>query len=502
MTERTRSVSKTTTALGVMLALLAIPYASPKLSRFRIARAPWDHAAAETAAPAAPTAKTELTQGETQLKASKNEANVTNALPEAPAPGPALDAKALAKTKGSIAVEDETGKALDAFYASLARTRAKKAGAVTRVMHYGDSVITSDYVSGTMRRKMQAEYGDAGHGFLLVANPWEWYFHNDVAHGAAEGWSSSRITGPTTKDGLYGLGGVTFTGSPGASAWFGTAERGSYGKKVSRFDIYYLEAPNGGEVEVKVGTTVERFSTKGEGDEKVSRVKSYAVEDGEAKLTLRTTAGNPRLFGVAMERDEPGVVYDALGANGARAELWGGMNAAHWGEQMALRKPALVILQYGTNESEAPGLPNDYEKTLGAVVEKIKAASPKASILIASPLDRAETSESSGMRTKPIIKRLVNAQKNVAKEHGVAFWNTFEAMGGEGSMAKWAKNGLGGGDLTHPTPAGAEVIGKLLFEALSTGFEAWASTHPGAAEADAGAAAPPPAQAAVEAGAP
>lgn len=487
MTEQTRSVSKTTMALGVMLALLAVPYASPKLARFRIARAPWDHSApAEVATATTPTSKTELTQGETQLKASKNEATVTNALPDTPQvnAGPALDAKLLAKTKGSIAVEDETGKALDAFYASLAKTKAKQPGAVTRIMHYGDSVITSDYVSGTMRRKMQAEFGDAGHGFLLVANPWEWYFHNDVAHGAAEGWSSSRITGPTAKDGMYGVGGVTFTGSPGASAWFATAERGNYGKKVSRFDIYYLETPNGGEVEVKVGTTTERFSTKGpaegKSDDKVSRVRSYSVEDGEAKLTLRTTAGNPRLFGVAMERDEPGVVYDALGANGARAELWGGMNAAHWGEQMALRKPALVVLQYGTNESEAPGLPNDYEKTLGAVVEKIKAAAPNASILIASPLDRAENSESSGMRTKPIIKRLVNAQKNVAKEHGVAFWNTFEAMGGEGSMAKWFKNGLGGGDLTHPTPAGAEVIGKLFYESLSTGFEAWLSAHPDA----------------------
>lgn len=482
MTE-TKSVSKTTIALGVMTALLAVPYATPKLARFRIARAPWAHEApAEVATTTGPSSAASLTQGETQLKASKNEATVTNALPDTPAAAaaPAIDAKALAKTKGSIAVEDETGKALDAFYGALAKTKAKHAGAITRILHYGDSVITSDYVSGTMRRKMQAEYGDAGHGFLLVANPWEWYFHNDVSHGAAEGWSSSRITGPTTKDGLYGIGGVTFTGSPGASAWFSTAEKGTYGKKVSRFDIYYLETPTGGELEVKVGTTTERFSTKGDTDAKVSRIKSYAVEDGEAKLSLRTTAGNPRLFGVALERDEPGVVYDALGANGARAELWGGMNAAHWGEQMALRKPALVVLQYGTNESEAPGLPNDYEKTLGAVVDKIKEGSPSTSILIASPLDRAETSESSGMRTKPIIKRLVAAQKNVAKDHGVAFWNTFEAMGGEGSMAKWSKNGLGGGDLTHPTPAGAEVIGKLLYESLSTGFEAWLSTHPNA----------------------
>ena len=467
---------KTSIAVGVMISLLAVPYASPSLARYRIARAPWDHsvAPAELAA-ATQTSAPQLTQGETTLKASKNEATVTNALPDAPV-AKALDPQALAKTKGSLAVEDATGHALDAFYTSLAKTRAKQPGAVTRILHYGDSVITSDYVSGTMRRKLQADLGDGGHGFILVANPWEWYFHNDVAHGVGEGWSSSRITGPTTRDGMYGLGGVTFTGTPGANAFFGTSEKTSFGKKVSRFDVYYLETEGGGEVEAKIGTTVEKFTTKGA--DKVSKVKSFTVPDGEAKLSLRVLTGSPRLFGVALERDQPGVVYDALGANGARAELLGSINGAHWGEQMALRKPALIVLQYGTNESEAPGLAGNYEKTLSAVVATLKTAAPNASILIASPLDRAETAEGGGLRTKPIIKKLVEAQRHVAKESGVAFWNTFEAMGGEGSMAKWMKTGLGGGDFTHPTPQGAEVIGDLFSKSLQTGLEAWLSAHP------------------------
>ena len=75
--------------------------------------------------------------------------------------------------------------------------------------------------------------------------------------------------------------------------------------------------------------------------------------------------------------------------------------------------------------------------------------------------------------------RLVAAQRNVAKQSGVAFWSTYEAMGGEGSMAKWVNKGLAGGDLTHPTPRGAEVLGDLFYESITTGFDAWASRHPG-----------------------
>ena len=475
---------KTSIAIGVMLGLLAVPYATPRLARFRVVPAPWDKPdiaadAAEMAAAASPSPAP--TEGETVLEASKNEATVTNALPESPAFAQPAAAN-IAKSKGSIAIEDPSGHALDKFYARLLRTKKKEAGAITRMLHYGDSVLTSDYISGTMRRKMQAEFGDAGHGFILAAKPWDWYFHNDIVQGASAGWSSSRITGPFNADLKYGLGGVSFTGSPGARSWYGTSAGQTYGKKVSRFDVYYLETPTGGEVELKADGKSEKFTTKG--DSKASRVKSFAVPDGEARMHLKVLSGSPRIFGVALERDVPGVVYDSLGANGGRGELLGAMDAGHWKEQMDLRDPALVMLHYGTNESETGMASREaYEKTLRAVIEKVKSAAPKASVLVVAPLDRAEKNAAGAMHTKPIIKKLVECQKKVAGEAGVGFWNTYEAMGGEGTMATWVRKGLAGSDLTHPSPQGAEILGDLLYKAITSGFEAW--------QASKGAVAPP-----------
>lgn len=468
-------LGKTSAAIGVMLVLLAIPYTTGKLQRFRVARAPWqkediagESEVARTVAAPAPT------QGEARLEASKNEGTVTNALPETPALAKPTAAD-IAKAKGSVAIEDASNHALDLFYGRLAKTKDKVEGAVTRIEHYGDSVITSDYISGTMRRKMQAEFGDAGHGFILIAKPWDWYFHNDVVQGAGDGWSSSRITGPWSGDKMYGLGGVSFIGQPGAVAWYGTAKGETFGKKVSRFDVYYEETPNGGDVSLSCDGKSETFSTKG--PEKVSKLHSLSVADGEHKMTLRVVSGQPRMFGVALERDVPGVVYDALGANGGKGEYLGNMDAEHWKQQMELRDPALVILQYGTNESEAGMADREvYEKTLRNLIEKLKSAvAGRASILVVAPLDRAEKSSSGDLRTKPVIKKLVDAQKKVAGEAGVAFWNTYEAMGGEGSMATWVKRGLAGSDLTHPSPAGGEVLGDLLFKAITSGFEAWSS---------------------------
>ena len=475
-------LGKTSLALAIMGAVLAVPYASRELRTFRVVDAPWDHTdaaaaagAAENRAPAAAP-----TVGETTLSASSNEGTVTNALPQ-DGKKEELDPAVLAKTVGSLAVEDPTGHALDVFYAHLAKTLKKEPGAITRVLHYGDSLITSDFISGTMRRKMQARFGDAGHGFILIANGWEWYFHNDVLHSASDGWIANRITGPLVGDGIYGLGGVSFKAGAGSSATFATKDpaKSEFGTKVSRFDIYYLEHPAGGDVALYVrGKPPEKLSTRG--PKKISRVQSVEVPDGAGELTIRA-AGDARLFGVALERDVPGVVYDALGANGARVRLLEYINADHWAEQMALRKPALIILQYGTNET-AWGFDDSYEQTLSSVVEKVKAAAPEASILIASPLDRAERGKGGALETMPVIQKLVETQRKVASDQKVAFWNTFQAMGGKGSMGRWVKANpqLAGWDLMHPTPAGAEVIGDMLYKALTTGYQAYASTHPDA----------------------
>jgi lysophospholipase L1-like esterase len=469
-------LGKTSRTLLVMIAALAVPYATPRLRPLRVVPAPWDDAVV-TEAPPVETAPTPAPPSsvEQALPASENTPTIHNALPdESHATLPELDPD-VAATLRTTPIEDPGGHALDWFFEHLAATDRKEPHAVTRILHYGDSTIASDYVSGTMRRRLQARFGDAGHGFILIANPWEWYFHNDVLHSSDGEWKASRLAGPITPDGMYGLGGVSFTSYGGGVAWFGAATRGDYGRKVSRYDVYYLEQPAGGEVEVAVrGSPAERFSTRG--PSKASRVHTVVSDDGESKLSVRAIGGGPvRLFGVALERDEPGVVYDALGSHAAMAVYWQRQDPAHWKDQLALRQPALVVFQYGTNESDLWKLDRDeYEHALAGLVDELREASG-ASVLVVSPLDRAEVSKAGKLVTKQVILDLVAIQRRVALSHGAAFWDTFSAMGGSGSMARWYKTRpqLGGGDLTHPTPRGAEVVGDMLSDALVTAYQRW-----------------------------
>jgi lysophospholipase L1-like esterase len=156
------------------------------------------------------------------------------------------------------------------------------------------------------------------------------------------------------------------------------------------------------------------------------------------------------------------------------AVYWQRQDAGHWKDQLALRKPALVVFQYGTNESDLWKLDRDeYEHALARLVDELREASG-ASVLVVAPLDRAEQ-KGTKLVTKQVILDLVAIQRRVALSHGAAFWDTFSAMGGSGSMGRWYKTRpqLGGGDLTHPTPRGAEVVGDMLSNALVSAYQRW-----------------------------
>lgn len=361
------------------------------------------------------------------------------------------------------------------FYRALRASAAEHPGAITRITYFGDSLVASDYVTGTLRRLLQKQFGDAGHGFVLMADAWPSYFHNDIFRFASRGFKVSRVVGPYLKDGLYGLGGVSFEAPPGVRARFGTAEEGNYGRNVSLFQLSYLEQPHGGSLQLNVDG--EPFATVDtEGPEKRVAFFDVKVPDGEHMLEVVTAGGMTRTFGVILEREKPGVVLDAVGIQGARIRFLDKQDDEHWAQLLQQRKSDLLVYQFGANES-GDGFAysmEDYDKTMRAVLEQGQRALPEAGCLVLAAMDRARK-ENDVLVTVPIIPHIVKQQEKTARAVGCAFWNTYEAMGGRGSMAKWQRRGLGQADLTHPSGYGAQVLGNWVYQALMQGYNDWTS---------------------------
>jgi lysophospholipase L1-like esterase len=233
-----------------------------------------------------------------------------------------------------------------------------------------------------------------------------------------------------------------------------------------------MKQPGGGSLRVLGdGETLGEIDTAG--DEKTAEVAVLESPASVHSLELKVLQAPVRLFGVVAEKNVPGVVYDTLGLNGASVTVLSHiMNAQHFTDELRRRRPDLVIVNYGTNEADfAAFIDHGYEKELREAIRRIRAALPEASILLMSPMDRGQHAGSE-IETMPTIPRLVEIQSRVARDTGCGFFDTFHAMGGEGTMAHWYndKPRLVSADLIHPFPAGGKQIAVIFARELASGL--------------------------------
>jgi lysophospholipase L1-like esterase len=372
----------------------------------------------------------------------------------------------------------ENAAALSTFYEALRRSAQGEPGAITRVAHYGDSAVAADEITGTARRKLQTRFGDAGHGFMLTARGAMFYGHRDVAHHESSGWELASIVRRSLRSGHYGYGGVVASGGAGEYTSFGTVDSGPIGHSVSRFELFYQRFAAGGELRLSVdgnaGTSVNTRAASPE-----DAWETIRVPDGEHSLLVRAR-GDVRLYGVSQERDNPGVVYDSLGLVGARADRLLDANPRHMSAQIAHRDPHLLVLGFGGNEAGNDWLDAErYERDLIKVVKLMRAGKPGMSCLMFGPLDQGQRNARGDIVTLKALPTIVEVQRRVALAQDCAFFDTFQAMGGSGSVARWyrARPRLFSPDFRHATPDGYAQIGRQYYEALLKGFADYLAKH-------------------------
>lgn len=370
----------------------------------------------------------------------------------------------------ALPIEDPSGVALDALHEALAR--AGRGEGQARLLFFGASHVASDLFTGEVRRRLQARYGDAGHGFVLPAKPWKYYRHADVNLDQGRGWTGHRIRVSDTDIEPLGLAGAAVETSRRTRARVRTTTDSPVGRAVSRFEVWYLGQPGGGTMDILVdGRRVAREDTNA--DRWSAGYVVLPVEDGPHELEIRPRGdGAVRLFGVLMARDAPGVVVDTLGINGARARyqlLW---EPAIFAEHLARRAPHLVVLAYGTNESgDKPEIRSiaSYEADLRRVVARVRSTVPRASCVLIGPSDRpVRLPDDGGWAHRPRTDAVVEVQRRVSRELGCGFFDLVAYSGGPLSMVRWAAVDppYGAPDHIHFTRRAYKRLGEVFTAAL------------------------------------
>lgn len=384
--------------------------------------------------------------------------------------------------------EFDNAAALAPFYDALTRTDIGYAGAVTRVGHWGDSVLGNDGITSAIRRRMQARFGDAGHGFHALKQYDASYRHQNVRFTEIGGvrWSSCFIRNRCLDDGHYGYGGVAVWSAGGAESEFATANKGAVGRSVSRFELFYQRRYKGGKIRVRVDGGNDRIIDTAlplpEGvdtlrpDERPESVDAWAlfeVADGPHEFEIRAIGGGQaRAYGVVLERDGPGVVWDGMALIGSFTSRLTEFDQDHLSAQLDHRELDLMVFTFGGNDMTREDLHDTMDPYIAdytQVIRLFRAARPEAACLIMGPVDHGER-VGGRVVSREVVARMTKAQRQVAVDNGCAFFDTYTAMGGEGAVARWKSEGLMSGDLAHPSARGHKLLGSMIYDAVIAGY--------------------------------
>jgi lysophospholipase L1-like esterase len=330
-------------------------------------------------------------------------------------------------------------------------------GGSAHILQYGDSHTASDDWANTMRLAFQAKFGNGGPGFAFAGHPYKGYRRFDVSGTNTLAWVTEGTTGHPG-DGRLGLGGVSITSRRASDAVTFEAESNS-------IRLFYLRQPGGGDFVVSIdGSAVQTVSTDGD---LAAAYLPLEIRGGQHHYAIRTTSTRPvRLFGWAADK-QTGITYETLGINGAQAPMILDWDEAVFASNVQARRPALIVLEYGTNEALNPRFTAEgYRQQFSQVLAKMRRVAPLASILVVGPPDCLRS-----LRPLPYIDEVIAAQRAAAAQAGCAFWDWRERMGGPGAVRQWAKARLGQADNIHLTTAGYQLTASMLFNELMQQYD-------------------------------
>jgi hypothetical protein len=354
---------------------------------------------------------------------------------------------------GYTCIEDysKNKTALKAIFEALSNKNG-----LTRMAFFGDSFIDGDIFTAEVRKLLQAEFGGSGVGFVPFASETSG-FRQTVRHSHS-GIESFNIVQNKSANG-YGAGGYFFKALGKANVTYSGINGDPKLGNFKNIQVYYSSGID------------SRFSYRYNGEsgtlaaESTSKIRSLRLDGANTNSITFSfpESESTKLYGASFE-DAKGVILDNYGLKSNSGIALSKISAENWSQFNQLRDYKLIVLQFGLNVLNAKTTKVDwYVKAMIELVERIKQTCPNASILILGIPDRSVKIDGE-YQTMPTIPMMIEAQREIAKKTGVAFWDMYSGMGGENSMISFVQNkpALANKDYTHLTFEGGEKLAGIF----------------------------------------
>ena len=342
------------------------------------------------------------------------------------------------------------------------------------ILHIGDSHTSADFLTGELRRRLQARYGRGAPGYITAGHPHIGVRTSSLKITASAGWTYKSLQRPDAVSAEFWLSGYNAVATAAGETMTFASERPA---TFDTIEIEVLRQPGGGAIEVRldgvVETSYELKSAKLE--PVVIRLQPARAATEKVREILITTKGQGTvsLASVAIYNRQSGLTYNSVGYVGAQVGLLNKFNSKLFANDLGRINPHIVVLAFGTNEAFKESLDvTEYAKSYERVVTKIKSILPRAAIVVISPPDHAElpaqcrkdkdkagqgscgreaksanaaggtangvaTASDCIWRTPAKLSQIREVQRDIAKRHDLAYWNWASIMPRECGPHQW-----------------------------------------------------------------
>lgn len=169
--------------------------------------------------------------------------------------------------------------------------------------------------------------------------------------------------------------------------------------------------------------------------------------------------------GFIPEKETPGIVYHAIGVNGASVPSY--LGSENFEEELHLLNPDLIIFAIGINDAFSKDFSEEiFRQNYDELIAKIERVNPHCAYIFITNNDAYKKIS----RRKYAVNRNGSVAKRafykLAEEHQGGVWDLFSLMGGLGSMRTWQKADLAKVDKVHFKKKGYLLIGDMFYNAL------------------------------------
>lgn len=375
---------------------------------------------------------------------------------------------------------------LHQFFSTLSSVAANKQK--ISILHYGDSQIEGDRMTGYIRQKIQDQFGGYGPGLIPATNVYstvtfkQSYSKNFERYTCFGGSSlksrkygamasAARFTREYIVDSLSNLDTLSEK-----TAWIEIAPSGSAydrAKTYNNVKMHYNScvAP----VKVRVyqnGTLIHEEMLIKDGKQHTTKL-SFSNTPGTLKYEF-TGKVSPNICGFSLEGDY-GVQVSNIAMRGSSGTFWGSMNQDVLKTMYDELNTKLVIMQFGGNSvpffKDSASVRN-FANHFKGQINRVKALNPGAMVIVIGPSDMSKLSDGI-YETYPFLPYCVEKMKEATTSAGAAYWNLYAAMGGRNSMPSWVEKGLAGRDYIHFSNGGAKIASQLFYNALMAEYNKW-----------------------------